>query len=129
MERDTNTYFYEIIQSCQNIQNFTNNPDFQAYSASLLIKSAVERQFIIIGEVLSRIKQSTPTMYQQIPDADRIIGFRNIIVHGYDIVSDQLVWQIIQSHLMALRTLCQTLLNLPENSNSEGQGQGKGEPV
>jgi uncharacterized protein with HEPN domain len=114
MERDTNTYLYEIIQSCQNIQNFTNNLDFQAYSASLLIQSAVERQFIIIGEALNRIKQSAPTVYQQIPEADRIIGFRNIIVHGYDIVSDQLVWQIMQSHLMELRNLCHTLLDLPE---------------
>jgi uncharacterized protein with HEPN domain len=124
MEGDTNTYLYEIIQSCQNIQNFTNHLDFQAYSASLLIQSAVERQFIIIGEALNRIKQSAPTVYQQIPDADRIIGFRNIIVHGYDIVSDQLVWQIMQSHLRALRNLCQTLLDLPENSNNESQGQG-----
>jgi uncharacterized protein with HEPN domain len=114
MERDTNTYLYEIMQSCQNIQNFINDLDFQAYSVNLLIKSAVERQFIIIGEALNRIKQSAPTIYQQVPEADRIIGFRNIIVHGYDIVSDQLVWQIIQSHLVELRNLCHTLLSLSE---------------
>ena len=110
MERDTNTYFYEIIQSCQNIQNFTNNLDFQAYSASLLIKSAVERQFIIIGEALNRINRFDPVMYNHIPRAERIIGFRNIIVHGYDIVSDQLVWEIVQSHLSELVDICNQLL-------------------
>jgi uncharacterized protein with HEPN domain len=49
-------------------------------------------------------------MYNHIPHADRIIGFRNIIVHGYDTVSDQLVWQIVQSHLSELVEVCKQLL-------------------
>jgi uncharacterized protein with HEPN domain len=52
MEHDTNAYLYDIIQSCQNIRKFTINIDFQTYEADLLIKSAVERQFIIIGRSL-----------------------------------------------------------------------------
>ena len=50
-------------------------------------------------------------MYDHIPYAERIIGFRNIIVHGYDIVSDQLVWQIVQTHLSELISICNTLLS------------------
>jgi uncharacterized protein with HEPN domain len=50
MERDTNAYLYDIIQSCHNIRNFTANIDLQIYEADLLIKSAVERQFIIIAK-------------------------------------------------------------------------------
>jgi len=111
MDRDTNSYLYEIIQSCRNIENFTHNVGFQSYSTDLLIKSAVERQFITIGEALNRIKRFAPETYNKIPDADRIIGFRNILVHGYDIVSDQLVWQIIQSHLSDLINSCNTLLS------------------
>ena len=89
MERDINAYLYDIIQSCQNIRKFTTNIDFQTYEADLLIKSAVERQFVIISEALNRIHRSDPAIYNRIPHAERIIGFRNIIVHGYDIVSDQ----------------------------------------
>jgi len=55
MERNTNTYLYDIIQGCQNIRKFIADIDFQTYTADLLIKSAVERQFIIIGEALNRI--------------------------------------------------------------------------
>ena len=110
MERDTNTYLYDIIQSCQNIRKFTTDIDFQTYTADLLIKSAVERQFIIIGEALNRISRFDPVMYNHIPHVERIIGFRNIIVHGYDIVSDQLVWQIVQSHLSELVEICNRLL-------------------
>ena len=110
MERDTNAYLYDIIQSCQNIRTFTANIDFQKYETDLLIKSAVERQFIIIGEALNHINRFDPVMYNHIPHADRIIGFRNIIVHGYDIVSAQLVLQIVQSHLSELVEVCNQLL-------------------
>jgi uncharacterized protein with HEPN domain len=113
MERDTNAYLYDIIQSCHNIRNFTANIDFQTYEADLLIKSAVERQFIIIGEALHRINRFDPVMYNHIPHVERIVGFRNILVHGYDIVSDQLVWQIVQSHLSELVEICNQLLERP----------------
>lgn len=113
MERDTNAYLYDIMHSCQNIREFTTDIDFQTYEANSLIKSAVERQFIIIGEALNRINRVDPVMYSHIPHAERIIGFRNIIVHGYDIVSDQLVWQIVQSHLSELVDICQQLLGRP----------------
>ena len=110
MERDTNAYLYDIIHSCQNIRKFTTDIDFQTHTANLLTKSAVERQFIIIGEALNRINRFDPVMYNHIPRAERIIGFRNIIVHGYDIVSDQLVWEIVQSHLSELVDICNQLL-------------------
>jgi uncharacterized protein with HEPN domain len=113
MGRDANAYLYDIIQSCHNIRTFTANIDFQTYEADLLIKSAVERQFIIIGESLHRIHRFDPVMYNHIPHAERIIGFRNILVHGYDIVSDQLVWQIVQSHLSELVEICNQLLERP----------------
>jgi uncharacterized protein with HEPN domain len=113
MERDTNAYLYDIIQSCQNVRKFTTDIDFQTYTVDLLIKSAVERQFVIIGEALNRINRVDPVMYNNIPHAERIIGFRNIIVHGYDIVSDQLVWQIVHSHLAELVDICKQLLGRP----------------
>jgi uncharacterized protein with HEPN domain len=113
MERNTNTYLYEIIQSCQNIKQFTADIDFSTYENNLLVKSAVERQFIIIGEALNRIKNLDQSMCNQIPQVERIIGFRNILVHGYDIVSDQLVWQIVQAHLSELIDICHQLLGSP----------------
>jgi uncharacterized protein with HEPN domain len=63
MERDTHAYLYDIIQSCRNISKFTANIDFQKYEADLLIKSAVARQFIIIGEALNRINRFDPVTY------------------------------------------------------------------
>ena len=110
MERDSNTYLYDIVQGCRTICTFTQHIDFETYTADVLVKSAVERQFIIIGEALSRLKRFNVAMYNQIPHADQIVGFRHILVHGYDIISDQLVWQAIQSRLTELLENCNNLL-------------------
>jgi uncharacterized protein with HEPN domain len=111
MERDINTHLYDIVQSCHNIRAFTQNIDLQTYMADLLVKSAVERQFIVIGEALYRLKRLDVTVYNQISHADQIVGFRNILVHGYDIISDQLVWQVVQSNLTVLLENCNSLLS------------------
>lgn len=53
MERDKRTYIYDIIQSCCNIELFTKGLNFSAYQNNELVKSAIERQFILIGEALN----------------------------------------------------------------------------
>jgi uncharacterized protein with HEPN domain len=102
MEHDIHTHLYDIVQSCQNIRTFTCDIDYQTYIDNIFIKSAVERQFIIIGEALNRIKRLDMMVYNQIRYAEQIISFRNILVHGYDIISDQLVWQVVNPILQNL---------------------------
>jgi uncharacterized protein with HEPN domain len=46
----------------------------------------------------------------QITDFRRIIGFRNVLVHGYETIDDQIVWQMIQQHLPILKDQIEKLL-------------------
>ena len=68
-----------------------------------MLRSAVERQFGIIGEALSRLAKDSPEVVARIPDHGKIIGFRNILVHGYASVDDRIVWGVIEIHLASLR--------------------------
>ena len=111
MERDPNTFLFEIVKSCHNIAAFTKGIDIETYRVDPLIKSAVERQFIVIGEALNRLKIVAPSIFESITDAGRIVGFRNILVHGYDIVSDELVWEIISGYMPDLLSHCEKLLD------------------
>jgi uncharacterized protein with HEPN domain len=110
MERDLNTFLFQIVENCDRILEFVGEKKFDDYSGDELVKSAVERRFINIGESLVRLKQVDAAVFGRIPNAQQIVGFRNILVHGYESVSDQLVWEIIREYLTGLRERCDELL-------------------
>jgi uncharacterized protein with HEPN domain len=67
-----------------------------------MAQAAVERKFEIIGEALNRISASDPAILKRISGYRRIIGFRNVISHGYDVVDLEIVWDAVRNHLPVL---------------------------
>ena len=63
----------------------------------------MERNFEIIGEALNRIGRIDPETAERIGDNQRIIGFRNILIHGYAEVDVRVVWDIVTTKLPTLR--------------------------
>ena len=110
MERDSRTYLLDVRDNCDLILGFVKDTDLEGYKKNDLVKSAVERRFIILGEALNRLKTLDLNLLGNIPDAARIIAFRNILVHGYESISDELVWEIIVDHVPILREKCDELL-------------------
>lgn len=64
-----------------------------------MLASAIEQKFEIIGEALNRIRKTHPVDLKVISDWPAIIGFRNILAHGYDHVEDSVVWGIVVGQL------------------------------
>lgn len=73
------------------------------YKSNRLLKWGVERAFTIIGEAINRIRKRSPDLAEQITAAKSIIAFRNLIIHEYDIVDDDVVWLVINDHVPRLR--------------------------
>ena len=61
----------------------------------------MERNLEIIGEAVYRILKMKPDF--KIENAKKIIGTRNRIIHGYDRVSDDMIWSIVINHLPKLK--------------------------
>lgn len=89
----------DILQATEEIQDFVCGMDFEQYQNNPVTKRAVERDFEIIGEALNRIKHIDSELLEKISEHHRIIGFRNILIHGYDIVDETIVWQAVTNHL------------------------------
>ncbi len=100
----------DALDACHAIQSFVAGRTFSEYEQNSMLRSAVERQFEIIGEALSRAETETPELSSLIPDARRIVGLRNRIIHGYDSVDDELLWQTIHTHVPPLERLLSDLL-------------------
>jgi uncharacterized protein with HEPN domain len=75
-----------------------------------MLRSAVERQFEIIGEALRRLTTLYPELAPEIPEYQRIIAFRNIIAHGYEVLDTTMVWQAVRDKLPALRDSAASIL-------------------
>jgi uncharacterized protein with HEPN domain len=93
---------HDAIEACRAIQSFTNGITYEKYAESLLHRSGVERQFEILGEALGRAELLNPSLSQSIPDIRRIVGLRNRIIHGYDSVDDEIIWDAVQTHVPKL---------------------------
>ncbi len=100
----------DILQAAEEIQAFVKGMDFPAYQGSHVTQRAVERDFEIIGEALNRIKRIDPEFIEKISGHHRIIGFRNILIHGYDIVDEIIVWNAVENHLPVLVKEIQEIL-------------------
>lgn len=92
------------------IDSFFNNStkEFTRYKNDLRTKRAVERNIEIIGEALSRILKRDETI--KITNSRKIVDTRNRIIHGYDSVSDEVIWGIIIKYLPVLQIEIKELL-------------------
>jgi uncharacterized protein with HEPN domain len=71
-------------------------------------RKTIERDIEIIGEAMDRILKADPEI--QITDLRKIVDTRNRIIHGYDVVSDDVIWLIINKSLPVLEKEVKILL-------------------
>ncbi|MGM1017340.1 MAG: HepT-like ribonuclease domain-containing protein [Actinomycetota bacterium] len=92
MRPESLTLFWDVRQAGNLISGFIAGIDEREYLADALRRSAVERQLEIIGEALNSLRKHDPETAERVPDIKRIIGLRNILIHGYAVVDDAVVW-------------------------------------
>ncbi len=110
MVRDPQAYLSDARRAAEAILAFTDGKNFDDYAGDALLQSAVERQFVTIGEALAQLARMDSALSQRIPDLARIVAFRNILVHGYALVDHDQVWSAVRTRLPELRAALADLL-------------------
>lgn len=67
-----------------------------------LVRQAVERSFEIIGEAMNRLRPADPVLVEQISADGPIIGLRNVLMHGDDVINYSMVWHAVTVSLPVL---------------------------
>lgn len=111
MDIEIKAWLYDILNAINEIDSFiVDMPnDFNAYQNDVRTRRAVERNIEIIGEATRRILERDNTVI--ISNARRIVDTRNRIIHGYDTLSDEIIWSIITTLLPILKKEVSVLLN------------------
>jgi uncharacterized protein with HEPN domain len=109
MKSEIRTWLSDILQAIQEIYQFLpGDRDYKEFRKDLKTKRAIERNIEIIGEAVNRILKANPDF--PIKNARKIIDTRNRIIHGYDNVSDAIIWSIAIRDLPSLEEEINSLI-------------------
>jgi uncharacterized protein with HEPN domain len=110
MRAEVAKYLHDVAVACRLLQDFTADKSFVDFQGDALLRAGVEREFITIGEALSQAEILDPLAVQSITSLRQIIGFRNVLAHGYAVIDQATVWGVVENHLPLLQQQVTELL-------------------
>jgi uncharacterized protein with HEPN domain len=121
MPRSAAAYLVDILDACDSIGSLLDGVDLATYEASRGIRSAVEREFIIVGEAVSALGRLAPEAVDRLSDARMIVGFRNVLTHDYAAVDNETVLGTASESLPILAREAKALLREIEESDEQAR--------
>lgn len=109
-ERDLAGLVWDALEFARNAQVAVGDTPLETYLEGGPITWATERQMELIGEVLSRLRKADAALAERIPNAHKIIGMRNILIHGYLIVNPRVVYRAATEEVPRLIPVLEALL-------------------
>ncbi|WP_420624649.1 DUF86 domain-containing protein [Candidatus Poriferisodalis sp.] len=119
MRLETKKYLDDIGQAARLLTEFIGDKTLADYLSNAMLRAAVERQFEIIGEAMSRLAQKDEAVVAEISGFRRIIAFRNVLIHQYTDVDDRLVWDVAEKSLPTLVREVEDLLGAEPSREAE----------
>ncbi len=103
-----------MLDAIGKIESFVGSMDLPAFTQSELVRSAVERQLLIVAEAARRLGADAESLFPG-PNWRMIRGLGNVLRHEYDHVSIPRIWHVVQQDIPELKAfVAQTLTNLPD---------------
>ena len=100
----------DILDAIEAIESYSVS-SYDEFIADTKTQDAILNNLIIIGEAANQISDEFHEQHYEIPWS-AMIGTRNIIVHGYDQVKLQIVWEILQRDIESLKSETKKVLDL-----------------
>lgn len=110
MTRDREKFVFDMLDACRFVMEMTAGQDVSRYRRDRVFRGSIERELQILGEAMLQLKSLDASYAARISERDRIIGFRHKLVHGYDAIDPEVVWDIVMTRLPVLRSELETLL-------------------
>lgn len=110
MNREARKRLHDAREPCALIARFTQGRTFADYEADPMLSAAVERKFEIIGEALKLAAIADASVADAIPDLRKVIGLPNRIIHGYDAVDSEMIWNVVEVHIPSLARQIEAVL-------------------
>jgi len=117
MQPKTPKLLDDIRDAAAFIRDVAQSKTFDDYHGDRILRQAIERNFEIIGEAMKRLAQIDPETATRIESHRQMIAFRNVLIHGYDLVDHALSRRAAASRRKARSTPCLHQLNRGQTSS------------
>jgi len=103
------SYLWDILDACNDILLFLEKKSFEEFDKEKIIRFAVERQLLVIGEASKKLSDNARNQLQDIP-WKKMIGLRNIIAHEYGEILVERIWRIAIEDIPPLKKKIESTL-------------------
>jgi len=110
MQRDKSSLI-DIVNACESIGNYIRNKTVDEFHKDEMVQDAVIRKIEIIGEASNRISEELKNRFPDLP-WDRMKGMRNILIHMYDELDLDIVWDTATKNIPSLKILLEKIIPL-----------------
>jgi uncharacterized protein with HEPN domain len=103
MRHDPGKLYEDILRAIDEVRSFCHHKTLEDFRDDRALQLVVERELEIIGEAVARLQREYPALAGQITDARKIVGLRNVLAHGYDILEHEILWDVVVIKLATLK--------------------------
>jgi uncharacterized protein with HEPN domain len=112
LSRDWRVYLSDMIDRCDRVLSYTHELQREQFDQHGIAYDATLRNIELLGEAARHIPEQERQKASGI-DWRGVIAVRNILVHGYLGVDDDILWDLIRQRIPELRRLLEELRQHP----------------
>jgi uncharacterized protein with HEPN domain len=102
-------YVEDILDAMDKAEILLEGVTYDRFEADFRINFAVVRALEIVGEATRRLPMSLRHQYPDIP-WNKMAGMRDRIIHGYDTVDLEIVWDVVKRDIPKIKPDIQQIL-------------------
>jgi uncharacterized protein with HEPN domain len=102
VSRSVQLYVHDFLISCDKIFRYTTDFSFESFIEDERTFDAVVRNLQLIGEAVKNLPDDLCDRYPEV-EWRKIAGLRNILVHAYFTIEDEIIWDVVQTKIPGLR--------------------------
>lgn len=99
--RDDAVTLQDMLSHANEAVTLLNDKSREEFSEERVLQLALTRLVEIVGEAANRVTDDTRQLHPEIP-WHRIVGMRNRLIHGYDVIDYNVLWDTVTSDLPPL---------------------------